>query len=196
MDKPIEADILSLYTENGGSLVGTGYSQQSSVKRYRAAAQNMLRATTFTPSICDFGCGYGGFLEYCELSGVVPREYVGCDLRESLLEANRQKHPQHTWVTHIPDRQFEVMIALGVFSHRIAEPASCKAIWKKEIKTLWAKTESIMIFTLARRHPKVQSDQTLTYWQFSDLAFLNELTPDWVIDGHTFPHEIFVVLRK
>jgi SAM-dependent methyltransferase len=72
-------------------------------------------------SLLDFGCGYGGLLEYC-LKKKLQVAYTGYDISESMIEAAQKKFnaiDNIVWTTEIPSHKYDFVVASGIFNVRL-----------------------------------------------------------------------------
>jgi 2-polyprenyl-3-methyl-5-hydroxy-6-metoxy-1,4-benzoquinol methylase len=75
-------------------------------------------------SVLDFGCGKGDLYGYMQEKGI-PGKYCGIDVNEKLITLASRKHPGAEFIVmdieeHDIERQFDVVLACGVFNLRIA----------------------------------------------------------------------------
>lgn len=68
--------------------------------------------------ILDFGCGIGALADIC-----TDKAYTGLDVDKESIEIARNRHPDLTFISNLPDdEQFDVITMLAVIEH-IKEPA-------------------------------------------------------------------------
>lgn len=68
--------------------------------------------------ILDFGCGIGALADICG-----DKAYTGVDADEESIEIARNRHPELTFISELPnDEQFDIITMLAVIEH-IKEPA-------------------------------------------------------------------------
>lgn len=72
-------------------------------------------------SICDYGCGYGFYLEYLEEKGC-PYYYTGIDVSKDMIACANQKYgfKENTKFIHGSeiDKEYDYIIASGIFNVR------------------------------------------------------------------------------
>ena len=72
-------------------------------------------------TLLDFGCGYGGLLDYC-IKQQLDVNYTGFDISEPMIAEAVKLHPPSAkvnWTTSIPDKGFDFIVASGIFNVRL-----------------------------------------------------------------------------
>lgn len=72
-------------------------------------------------SLLDFGCGYGGLLDYC-IKQQLDINYTGFDISEPMIAEAIKIHPpaaKVNWTTSIPKEGFDFIVASGIFNVRL-----------------------------------------------------------------------------
>lgn len=98
------------------------WTPEGQIRRYEAFLG--LAGDLKGKKVLDFGCGKGDFLGFLRARGI-ECEYHGMDVNENLIAFARSKYPsEHFYVSDIeeemPDEQYDVIIACGVFNLRIS----------------------------------------------------------------------------
>lgn len=134
--------------EHGPSARGVDWASQES-QELRFA--NLLEGIAWTdsPTVLDYGCGYGALSGYLDRRGVVCR-YQGYDLVPGMVEAARTLHPCREF-TSSEDvlTPADVVIASGIFNVKRDTPV---ADWERYVEEtlarLWSLTRRSLSFNL------------------------------------------------
>lgn len=83
-------------------------------------------------SVLDVGCGSGDLLTFLREVGSRPRDYVGCDLSQEIIELAREKHPQHAF-RHCDVLKFPIDLHKDGFDYVLASGlfALEEELWKE-----------------------------------------------------------------
>ncbi len=74
-------------------------------------------------SVLEIGCGSGWMLEHLVKQGVVPQTYIGAELSDTVINANRQRRPESRWIhisgyeVAIPDESVAISYSYFVIEH-------------------------------------------------------------------------------
>jgi SAM-dependent methyltransferase len=138
MDPLGKKELLSFYDRHlrdfGDSPQAVRWTPEGQLLRYRTIAR--IAGDLSGKSILDFGCGKGDFYGFMREQGMVCR-YCGLDVNENLIKMAKTKYPEAEFVAADIDdvdfdREFDVVIACGVFNLRIAGiEESMKVILKR-----------------------------------------------------------------
>ena len=117
-----------------------------------------------TFSINDFGCGYGGLIEYLKTLGT-SFSYTGFDISQSMIEKARATHGENSKCTFVQSegdlREADYTVASGIFNVKMETPV-------EEWKEYCLET----IDTLARLSTKGFAFNVLT--SYSDAEYMRE----------------------
>jgi SAM-dependent methyltransferase len=124
MNKEILRKVDNYYTEKlkefGSSPKGVDWnSEESQELRYRVLSQIIDPSTEF--SILDFGCGYGGMLDYFIKTGY-QCQYTGFDISKEMVNAASLRHPPSAsvcWLNNPPISAYDYVVASGIFNVRL-----------------------------------------------------------------------------
>ncbi len=107
-------------------------SEESQITRFGALSRAIPRSGS--PSVLDYGCGYGAFYEF--LLEWNPRAtYVGYDISEAMIETARSLHPEAIFTSKRADLdRFDIVVASGIFNVKLDTETDA---WERyAIKTL------------------------------------------------------------
>ncbi len=95
---------------------------------------------TTGPSVLQIGCGYGGFLDFCDDEGLTPT-YTGYDISEKMIEAARARNMHRENVRFelgsVPSEKADYAISSGIFNVKFDVPTErWKAYVLETIDTL------------------------------------------------------------
>ena len=121
----------------GTTVSGVGWNGESAQRiRYEQLAK-VLNFKEEKIAICDYGCGWGYFLEY--LKNIVPDNvqcsYIGMDLSNAMIQSAIEKYgentEQHTFINSTEFKGvYDYIVASGVFSLKLD---ISEEKWKKYI---------------------------------------------------------------
>ena len=113
----------------------------NNIEAVHARYRQILRAVTHPSgfSLNDFGCGYGGLVDYLQTQGYSDFSYSGYDVTDAMIVEARQRHqaPHVQFVTgdQLALTSADYTVASGVFNIRLATTQDDWAAYVRECLT-------------------------------------------------------------
>jgi SAM-dependent methyltransferase len=101
-------------------------------------------------SVCDLGCGYGGYLDHLLAQGWTG-DYVGIDLTPGMVEAARARHPGVRFEVGTAPVPADAVVASGIFNVRYGDDETWSALVRRTIESMWAACSVGVVFNLLSR---------------------------------------------
>jgi trans-aconitate methyltransferase len=126
MDPLGKRELLTFYNRHlkdfGDSPQAVRWTPEGQLRRYEMLLS--IAGDLSGKSMLDFGCGKGDFYGFLKERGDIP-SYCGIDVNENLIAFAKSKYPEAEFIALDIDeddykRQFDVIVACGVFNLRIA----------------------------------------------------------------------------
>jgi hypothetical protein len=82
------------------------------------------------PRVLDYGCGWGGFIDFLDLRGLRV-DYTGFDIASEALEAARHRKGTARWESELPPGEtWDFVVASGIFNVRLESDEEC---WERHL---------------------------------------------------------------
>jgi SAM-dependent methyltransferase len=128
-DDALIGDVRRYYTakvtEHGATPRGVDWNSADGQHRRFERLLRVMDPSAISPSINDYGCGYGGLIGALS-SRLSDFSYCGYDVSESMLQAARELHPQRKGRRFVSDRSelapADYTIASGILNVRLDTP--------------------------------------------------------------------------
>jgi SAM-dependent methyltransferase len=122
--------------EHGATPKGVDWNGEESQNIRFNQLMKVVENETETFSLLDYGCGYGGMLEYLHPAYGSRMNYVGLDISTEMIKAAKEKHANNAnFYLELPDNfKVDYLVASGLFNVR--QEISDKDWFEYIIKTL------------------------------------------------------------
>jgi SAM-dependent methyltransferase len=155
-----------------------------------------------SPSILDYGCGYGALFDYLRERDLKTK-YTGYDISEEMISQAKALHKNEDaeWISAMPEKTlYDYVIACGIFSVKLDVPVR---EWKQHTLSTLDKLNSISKKGFAFNSLTSYSDAHLMkdYLYYPDPCFLFDYCKKhfsrYVSLIHDYPkYEFVIIVRK